>query len=105
MMAWVTLLFAGIFEIVWAYAMKASEGFTRPWPTAVMAATMLLSFALLAHAMRVLPLGTAYAVWTGIGALGSFMVGLLVLGEPATALRMVAAGLILSGIVLLKVAS
>ncbi|WP_374646722.1 multidrug efflux SMR transporter [Tabrizicola sp.] len=104
-MAWVTLLLAGIFEIVWAYAMKASEGFTRPWPTAVMAVTMLLSFVLLAHAMRVLPLGTAYAIWTGIGALGSFMVGLLVLGEPATALRMVAAGLILSGIVLLKVAS
>lgn len=104
-MAWITLLLAGIFEIVWAYAMKASEGFTRPWPTAVMAVTMLLSFALLAHAMRVLPLGTAYAVWTGIGALGSFMVGLLVLGEPATALRLVAAGLILSGIVLLKVAS
>lgn len=104
-MAWITLLLAGIFEIVWAYAMKVSEGFTRPWPTAVMAVTMLLSFALLAHAMRVLPLGTAYAVWTGIGALGSFMVGLLVLGEPATALRMLAAGLILSGIVLLKVAS
>lgn len=104
-MAWVSLLFAGLFEIVWAYCMKASEGFTRPWPTAIMAVTMLLSFALLAQAMRVLPLGTAYAIWTGIGALGSFGVGLLVLGEPATALRLVAAGLILSGIVLLKVAS
>lgn len=104
-MAWVTLFLAGLFEIVWAYAMKASEGFTRPMPTVIMAVTMLLSFALLAHAMRVLPLGTAYAVWTGIGAVGSFLVGLLVLGEPATALRMVAAGLILSGIVLMKVAS
>ena len=104
-MAWVTLFLAGLFEIVWASAMKASEGFTRPLPTVVMAVTMLLSFALLAHAMRVLPLGTAYAVWTGIGAVGSFLVGLLVLGEPATALRMLAAGLILSGIVLMKVAS
>jgi quaternary ammonium compound-resistance protein SugE len=104
-MAWVSLLFAGVFEIVWAYCMKASEGFTKPWPTAIMAVTMLLSFVLLAQAMRVLPLGTAYAIWTGIGALGSFVVGLLVLGEPATALRMVAAGLILSGIVLMKVAS
>jgi quaternary ammonium compound-resistance protein SugE len=104
-MAWITLFLAGIFEIVWAYAMKASEGFTRPVPTAIMAVTMLLSFALLAHAMRVLPLGTAYAVWTGIGAVGSFVVGLVVLGEPATALRMLAAGLIFSGIVLMKVAS
>ena len=66
---------------------------------------MLLSIVLLAQAMRVLPLGTAYAIWTGIGALGSFVVGLVVLGEPATALRMVAAGLILSGIVLMKLAS
>jgi quaternary ammonium compound-resistance protein SugE len=104
-MAWVTLLLAGLFEIVWAYAMKASEGFTRPVPTVIMAVTMLLSFALLAHAMRVLPLGTAYAVWTGIGAIGSFVVGLVVLGEPATALRMLAAGMILSGIVLMKIAS
>jgi quaternary ammonium compound-resistance protein SugE len=104
-MAWVTLFLAGLFEIVWAFAMKSSEGFTRPLPTVVMTVTMLLSFALLAHAMRVLPLGTAYAVWTGIGAVGSFLVGLLVLGEPATALRMLAAGLILSGIVLMKLAS
>ena len=104
-MAWVSLFLAGVFEIVWASAMKASEGFTRPWPVMLMAVTMGLSFALLAHAMRVLPLGTAYAIWTGIGALGSFAVGILVLGEPATALRMMAAGLILSGIVLMKVAT
>lgn len=104
-MAWVSLVFAGIFEIVWAWAMKASDGFTKPVAVVVMLVTMGLSFALLANAMRVLPLGTAYAIWTGIGALGSFAVGILVLGEPATALRMLAAGLILSGIVLMKVAT
>ena len=101
-MAWVSLFLAGVFEIVWASAMKASEGFTRPWPVMLMAVTMGLSFALLAHAMRVLPLGTAYAIWTGIGALGSFAIGILWLGEPATAMRIGAAGLILAGIVLMK---
>lgn len=104
-MAWVYLFLAGLLEIVWAYAMKASAGFTRPWPTGVMLVSMVLSFALLAQAMRVLPLGTAYAIWTGIGALGAFGVGLVLLGEPATLLRILAAGLILSGIVLMKVAS
>lgn len=103
-MAWVSLFFAGVFEIVWASAMKASDGFTRPWPVVLMGVTMALSFALLAHAMRSLPLGTAYAVWTGIGALGSFAVGILWLGEPATLMRIGAAGLILSGIVLMKLA-
>lgn len=101
-MAWASLFLAGVFEIVWATAMKASDGFTRPWPVVLMVVTMVLSFALLAHAMRVLPLGTAYAIWTGIGALGSFVVGILWLGEPATAMRIGAAGLILSGIVLMK---
>ena len=101
-MAWVSLFLAGVFEIVWASAMKASEGFTRPWPVMLMAVTMGLSFALLAHAMRVLPLGTAYAIWTGIGALGSFAIGILWLGEPATAMRIGASGLILAGIVLMK---
>ena len=104
MMAWVSLFLAGVFEIVWASAMKASDGFTRPWPVVLMAVTMGLSFVLLAHAMRVLPLGTAYAIWTGIGALGSFVVGILLMGEPATAMRIGAAGLILSGIVLMKLA-
>ena len=69
-MAWVSQVFAGIFEIVWAWAMKASDGYTKPVAVVVMLVTMGLSFALLAHAMRVLPLGTAYAIWTGIGALG-----------------------------------
>ncbi len=101
-MAWASLFLAGVFEIVWASAMKASDGFTRPWPVVLMVVTMALSFALLAYAMRVLPLGTAYAIWTGIGALGSFVVGILLMGEPATAMRIGAAGLILSGIVLMK---
>lgn len=104
-MAWVALFFAGLLEVVWAWAMKASEGFSKPWPTVLMIVTMLASFGLLAWAMRSLPLGTAYAVWTGIGAFGSFVVGIVVLGEPATAMRMMAAGLILSGIVLMKVSS
>lgn len=103
-MAWVALFFAGVFEIVWAWAMKASDGFTRGWAVGLMLVTMALSFTLLAQAMRTLPLGTAYAVWTGIGALGAFLVGILVLGEPATLLRLVAAAMILSGIVLLKLA-
>lgn len=101
-MAWASLFLAGVFEIVWASAMKASDGFTRPWPVVLMVVTMALSFALLAYAMRVLPLGTAYAIWTGIGALGSFVVGIVLMGEPATAMRIGAAGLILSGIVLMK---
>lgn len=104
-MAWIALFFAGIFEVVWASAMKASEGFTKLWPSAITITTMLISFGLLAYAMRSLPLGTAYAVWTGIGALGAFAVGILVMGEPATAGRIAAAGLILSGIVLMKVSS
>ena len=104
-MAWVALFFAGIFEIVWAWAMKASDGFTKPMMVVLMAVTMAASFGLLAWAMRTLPLGTAYGIWTGIGALGSFVVGILVLGEPATAMRMLAAGLILSGIVLMKIAT
>ena len=104
-MVWVVLVAAGLLEIVWALALKASHGFTRPVPATIAIVGMVASVVLLSMAMRSLPVGTAYVVWTGIGALGSFMVGLLVLGEPATALRLVAAGLILSGIVLLKVAS
>jgi len=104
-MPWISLFVAGLLEVVWAAAMKQSHGFTRLWPSAVTIAAMIASFALLAGAMRALPLGTAYAVWTGIGALGTFAVGILVLGEAATPLRLLAAGLILSGIVLMKVAA
>ncbi|MDR6630255.1 quaternary ammonium compound-resistance protein SugE [Acinetobacter lwoffii] len=104
-MAWFVLILAGIFEIVWAYSMKLSEGFTRLTPSIITIVFMVLSFALLAYAMRTLPLGTAYTIWTGIGAVGSFLIGIWVLGEPATALRMLAAVLIISGLVLMKVSS
>ena len=104
-MAWIVLILAGIFEIVWAYSMKLSEGFTRLTPSIITIVFMVLSFALLAYAMRTLPLGTAYTIWTGIGAVGSFLIGIWVLGEPATALRMLAAVLIMSGLVLMKVSS
>ncbi|MGQ9375307.1 DMT family transporter [Acinetobacter tandoii] len=104
-MAWIVLILAGIFEIVWAYSMKLSEGFTRIGPSIITLIFMILSFALLAYAMRTLPLGTAYTIWTGIGAIGSFLVGIFILGEPATAMRMLAAILIISGLVLMKLSS
>lgn len=104
-MAWIVLIFAGIFEIVWAYSMKLSEGFTKLTPSLITIFFMLLSFGLLAYAMKTLPLGTAYTIWTGIGAVGSFLVGIFVLGEPATAVRMLAAVLIISGLVLMKLSS
>lgn len=104
-MAWVVLVFAGIFEIVWAYTMKMSEGFTKLTPSIITLFFMILSFGLLAYAMRTLPLGTAYTIWTGIGAIGSFLVGIFILGEPATAMRMLAAVLIISGLVLMKLSS
>jgi quaternary ammonium compound-resistance protein SugE len=103
--AWIYLFFAGVLEIVWAFSMKQSEGFTKLGPSVVTVVTMIASFALLSLAMKTLPLGTAYTIWTGIGAVGAFAVGVLVLGEPASALRMVAAVLIVSGLVLMKLAS
>ncbi|CAM4250317.1 quaternary ammonium compound efflux SMR transporter SugE [Acinetobacter pragensis] len=104
-MAWIILIFAGIFEIVWAYSMKLSEGFTKLTPSLITLFFMILSFGLLAYAMKSLPLGTAYTIWTGIGAIGSFLVGIFILGEPATAMRMLAAVLIVSGLVLMKLSS
>ncbi len=104
-MAWLALLSAGLLEIVWAFFMKRSAGFTLPVPTAITIATMVASFALLAFAMRLLPLGTAYVVWTGIGAVGAFVLGIAVLGEAVTPLRLAAAGLILAGIVLMKLSA
>ena len=104
-MAWVVLVFAGIFEIVWAYSMKLSDGFTKLGPSLVTLFFMILSFGLLAYAMKTLPLGTAYTIWTGIGAIGSFLVGIFILGEPATAMRMLAAVLIISGLILMKLSS
>lgn len=104
-MAWVILIFAGLFEIVWAYTMKMSEGFTKLTPSVITLFFMILSFGLLAYAMKSLPLGTAYTIWTGIGAIGSFLVGIFILGEPTTAMRMFAAVLIVSGLVLMKLSS
>lgn len=104
-MAWMMLMLAGIFEVVWAYSMKLSDGFSKLTPSIVTLFFLILSFALLAYAMRTLPLGTAYTIWTGIGAVGSFLVGVFVLGEPASAMRMLAAVLIISGLVLMKFSS
>ncbi len=101
-MAWTLLFIAGLLEVAWATAMKRSEGFTLLVPTAVTIVTMLLSVWLLSIAMRTLPLGTAYTVWTGIGAVGAFVVGVWVLGEAATPLRLVAAALIIAGIALMR---
>lgn len=102
-MAWFLLIAAGLLEIVWAYAIKASAGFTRPLPSVVTVLAMVASVGLLALSMRTLPLGTAYTVWTGIGAVGAFALGVLVLGESASPARLAAAGLIVAGLVLMKV--
>jgi quaternary ammonium compound-resistance protein SugE len=103
--AWIFLVSAGVLEIVWAYYMKKSAGFTLPVPTAITLVTMIASFALLSISMKTLPLGTAYTVWTGIGAVGVLAVGIVVLGEAATPLRLTAAGFILTGIVLMRLSS
>ncbi|MFV0474095.1 MAG: DMT family transporter [Pikeienuella sp.] len=104
-MAWVYLVCAGLLEVVWAFAMKESQGFTRLGPTAVMAVAMAGSFALLALAMRALPLGTAYMIWTGIGAVGAFILGVWLLGEALTPLRAFAALLIVAGMSVMKLSS
>jgi len=103
-MPWLFLICAGLLEVVWAFAMKQTAGFTRLIPTMIMIPAMIGSFALLALAMRSLPLGTAYTVWTGIGAIGAFLVGITVLGEALSPMRAVAALLIVSGMVMMKAA-
>ncbi|NDU97405.1 multidrug efflux SMR transporter [Spirosoma terrae] len=104
-MAWVFLTLAGILEVVWADSMKQSEGFTRLIPSLITLVAMLASFGLLSVAMRTLPLGSAYTIWTGIGAVGAFVVGIIWLGEGVSLLRIVAALLILAGIVLMKLSA
>lgn len=101
-MAWILLFVAGLLEVVWAFFMKQSEGFTRVTPASITLAAMAGSVVLLSMAMKSLPLGTAYTVWTGVGAVGAFIVGIAVLGEPAGLLRIAAAALIVSGIVLMR---
>ncbi len=103
-MAWILLLVAGLLEVVWAFMMKQSDGFTRLWFSIGTLVFMAGSFGMLAVAMRSLPMGTAYTVWTGIGAVGGFAVGIVVLGEAATTQRLVAAALIVGGLVLMSLA-
>jgi quaternary ammonium compound-resistance protein SugE len=101
-MAWIYLTVAGLLEIVWSSAMKHSAGFTRLLPTIISLIGMVASMVLLSISMKTLPLGTAYSVWTGIGAAGAFIFGIIVLGEPASTGRVLAAVLIVSGLVLMK---
>ena len=104
-MAWLYLLIAGLLEVGWAIGLKYTEGFTRLMPTVLTVAAMVLSIAMLGIALRTLPVGTAYAVWTGIGAVGTAMLGIYLFGDPATAIRLACIGLIVVGIVGLKFAS
>ena len=101
-MPWVTLAFAGLFEIGWAIGLKYTEGFSKPLPTILTVVSMAVSLGLLGVALRDLPLGTAYAVWTGIGTVGTAHLGIVLFGDPATVLRLACIGLIVSGIVGLK---
>ena len=104
-MSWVILVIAGLLEIGWAIGLKYTEGFSRLWPTLFTIAALVASFALLGVALRTLPVGTAYAVWEGIGAIGTAVFGILVFGEAATPMRLISLVLICAGIVGLKLAS
>src|SRR5690606_11227378 len=99
------LILAGVLEVVWAFFMKQSLGFTRPLPTIATLVTMIASFALLSVSMKTLPLGTAYTIWTKIGAVGAFLVGIILLGESANPMRIAAAVVIVSGLVMMKMSS
>lgn len=98
-MAWIYLALAGLFEVIWASTMKQSDGFTRLVPSVITIVTMIISFGLLAVAMKSLPLGTAYAIWTGIGAVGAFLVGIFFLGEAVTLFRLASVGFIVAGLI------
>ena len=102
-MAWIVLFVAGLFEVGWAVALKYTQGFTRLWPTVGFAVSMALSVALLGVALKTLPMGTAYAVWTGVGAVGTVILGIVLFGESADAPRLVCIGLIVAGIVGLRI--
>ncbi|SFV12471.1 quaternary ammonium compound-resistance protein SugE [Methylobacterium sp. 174MFSha1.1] len=101
-MAWILLLVAGLFEIGWAIGLKYTDGFTRPLPSLLTGLSMVASVVLLGMALRTLPVGTAYAVWTGIGTVGTALLGIALFGEPATAARLACIGLIVAGILGLK---
>ncbi|HEX7816287.1 quaternary ammonium compound efflux SMR transporter SugE [Dyella sp.] len=104
-MSWIVLVIAALFEVVWAIGLKYSEGFSRPWPTVGTIGAMVISVILLAVASRQLPIGTAYAVWTGIGAVGAVIAGIVLFKDPATPMRLACVGLVLAGIVGLKLTS
>ena len=104
-MAWVILMVAGLFEIGWAIGLKYTEGFTRFWPTLGTVAAMVISLGLLGVAMKSLPVGTSYAVWVGVGAVGTAILGIVLLGESANAGRLLSLALIIAGIVGLKLAT
>ncbi|WP_054032882.1 quaternary ammonium compound efflux SMR transporter SugE [Desulfatitalea tepidiphila] len=104
-MAWVILVVAGLFETGWAIGLKYTDGFTRLWPTVWTVVAMMISLWLLGLAMKSLPVGTAYAVWVGVGAVGTVLLGIVLLGEAANAARLISVGLIIAGIVGLKMAT
>ena len=104
-MPWIVLVLAGLFEIGWAIGLKYTEGFTRLWPSVWTVAAMIVSLGLLGLAMKSLPVGTSYAVWVGVGAVGTAILGIVLLGEPATAGRIASLALIVAGIVGLKLSS
>jgi quaternary ammonium compound-resistance protein SugE len=104
-MAWILLVVAGLLEVGWAIGLKYTQGFTRLWPSVFTLTAMVLSVVLLGVAMKSLPVGTSYAVWVGVGAVGTAILGMVLFGEPATAGRLVSLGLIVAGIVGLKLAS
>ncbi len=104
-MAWIYLIIAGLFEVAWAVGLKYTYGFTRIWPSVGTIACMIVSFLLLALALKTIPVGTGYAVWTGIGAAGTAIIGMLLLGEPRAVGRIVCILLIISGVIELKLMS
>lgn len=104
-MAWIILIVAGLFEIGWAIGLKYTHGFTRPWPTVFTVTSMIISVGLLGLAMKSLPVGTAYAVWVGVGAVGTVIFGIFLFGESASIARLASAALIFAGIIGLKLAT
>ncbi|MDH1263483.1 quaternary ammonium compound efflux SMR transporter SugE [Pseudomonas sp. GD03944] len=101
-MSWIILFFAGLFEVGWAIGLKYTDGFTRPLPTALTVAAMIVSLTLLGLAMKELPLGTAYAIWTGVGAVGTVIAGIILFGESMALVRLVSVALIICGLIGLK---
>lgn len=101
-MDWTILVIAGLFEVAWAIGLKYTEGFSRFWPSAATIAAMIISMGLLGVAMKTLPVGTAYAVWVGVGAVGTVLLGIVLLNEPANPARLISVALIVAGIIGLK---